>query len=335
MYRIITSLGAAAIISASFIIGGCGGGAKDASPGLEGTIAVDGSSTVFPITEAVAEEFQKLHRKARVTVGISGTGGGFKKFCAGETDICDASRPIKPKEIAAAAANNIEYIELPIAFDGLSVVVNPKNMFVDYLTTDELKMIWQPGSTVDHWSDVRPSWPGKPITLYGPGMDSGTFDYFTKAVNGKEQACRPDFTASEDDNVLVRGIAGDENSLGFFGFAYYYENKSRLKIVPIDGGDGPIAPSAESINNGSYKPLSRPIFIYVRAKAASRPEVESFVEFYMENVPELAAEVGYIPLPETAYGMVIDRFKQRIKGSAFSGRKTVGLSIDDVLNIEG
>ena len=202
--------------------------------GLKGSVHVDGSSTVFPITEAVAEEFQKVHPRVRVTVGISGTGGGFKRFCVGETDINDASRVIKSIEIARASEYGIDFIELPVAFDGLSVLVNPRNDFVDHLTVEELRKIWQPGSTVHKWNDIRPGWPNRPITLYGPGTDSGTFDYFTKAINGKEQACRPDFTASEDDNVLVQGIAGDENALGFFGYAYYVENRSRLVLAEAE-----------------------------------------------------------------------------------------------------
>ena len=309
------------------------GGKKEAGEGLSGAVHVDGSSTVFPITEAVAEEFQKRHRGVRVTVGISGTGGGFKKFCVGETDINDASRPIKSKEIAKAAENGIEFIELPVAFDGVSVVVNPKNHFVDFLTIEELRKIWQPGSTVRKWNEVRPGWPNRPITLYGPGTDSGTFDYFTEAVNGKAQACRPDFTASEDDNVLVQGIAGDENALGFFGYAYYVENRARLKIVPIDAGHGPVAPSADTINNGTY-PLSRPLFIYVSRKAAERPEVSAFVRFYIENAEALVKEVGYVPLPQKVYQLALERFERRTTGSAFSGKKTVGVSLEDLLNAE-
>ena len=250
-------------------------GDKSFAEGLSGKIRIDGSSTVFPITEAVAEEFQKLHRKVRVTVGISGTGGGFKKFTTGQTDINDASRPIKGKEKDKAAKNGIDYIDLPVAYDGLSVVINPKNDFLDYLTVTELRKIWQPGSTVKNWNDVRPDWPNKPIKLYGPGAVSGTFDYFTKKINGKSQASRSDYTASEDDNVLVMGVAGDTYSLGYFGYAYYKENQDKLKVVAIDGGDGPIKPSEMTINDGTYKPLSRPIFIYVNNKAAKRPVIKA------------------------------------------------------------
>lgn len=268
---------------------------------LSGTIEIDGSSTVFPITEAVAEEFRGIHPDVRINVGISGTGGGFKRFVVGETAISDASRPITQSEKDAAAKNGIEYVELRVAIDGLAVIVNPSNNWVDYLTVQELKMIWHPNSTVHKWNDVRPSWPDRPITLYGPGTDSGTFDYFTEVVVGKARASRADYTASEDDNVLVQGIAGDTNALGYFGYAYYAENKNRLKIVPVDSGNGPITPSDETVRNGSYSPLSRPLFIYVNTKALQRPEVKGFVMFYLENAEQLAHEVGYTPLPSAIY----------------------------------
>ncbi|MFQ6616865.1 MAG: PstS family phosphate ABC transporter substrate-binding protein [Fidelibacterota bacterium] len=310
---------------------GCGGGEAVDEGGLSGTVSIDGSSTVFPITEAVAEEFQRQHRNVRVTVGISGTGGGFKKFTVGETDINDASRPIKSSEVEQAKANGMEYIELPVAFDGISVVVNPANEFVDSLTAEELKKIWQPGSTVQSWSDVRASWPDSPLTLYGPGTDSGTFDYFTEAINGRSGACRPDFTASEDDNVLVQGIAGDENALGFFGFAYYAENRSRLRVVPVDGGEGPVTPSDSSINNGTYQPLSRPIFIYVSQAASQRPELREFVKFYLEEAPVLVKEVGYVPLPQEVYRLAWERFEKGVTGSLFSDRSTVGIDLVELL----
>ncbi|HEX9750878.1 MAG TPA: PstS family phosphate ABC transporter substrate-binding protein [candidate division Zixibacteria bacterium] len=316
-------------------IAGCGSGnGEPKSTGMTGTVTVDGSSTVFPITEAVAEEFQKVQTGVRVTVGISGTGGGFKKFTSGETDISDASRPIKPEEVARAAQHGIEYVELPVAFDGLSVIVNPDNTFVNSLTVAELKRIWEPGSTVKLWSDVRPEWPKRKIRLYGPGTDSGTFDYFTEAINGKSQSCRADFTASEDDNVLVQGIAGDPDALGFFGFAYYIENQDKLKLVPIDDGNGPIAPSEETINNGTYAPLSRPIFIYVGTKAAQRPEVGAFVDFYLEHAPVLVGEVGYISLPQAAYALAKDRFARRVTGSVFEGRSTTRIKLEDLLSAE-
>ncbi len=309
---------------ASALAFGCGGGTGTA------TIAIDGSSTVFPITEAVAEEFQRAHPETRVTVGISGTGGGFKKFTIGETDINDASRTIEPSEVEAAAANGIEYIELPVAFDGISVVVNPENAFVDALTVGELNRIWEPASSVQRWSDVRSTWPNRPIALYGPGTDSGTFDYFTEIINGESGACRADFTASEDDNVLVQGVAGDPNALAFFGYAYYAENRERLKIVPIDPGDGAVSPTDMTINNGTYRPLSRPIFIYVSSAAAERPEVQAFVRFYLENAADLVGEVGYVALPDRVYQLALQRFEKRITGSAFNEAQP-GQSIEAIL----
>ncbi len=316
-------------------VSACGGsGEKNTSSSLAGTIKVDGSSTVFPITEAVAEEFGKVHPKVRVTVGISGTGGGFKKYVVGETDINDASRPIKGKEIKKAAEHGIGFIELPVAFDGLSVVVNKQNDWVDYLTVAELNLIWKPGSHVKTWQDIRPEWPAKPLHLFGPGTDSGTFDYFTEAINGKSQACRSDFSKSEDDNVLVQGIAGDTYALGFFGFAYYQENRDKLKVVPIDGGNGPVAPSVTTINNGSYQPLSRPIFIYVNPESAKREEVKTFVHFYLDHAPELVGEVGYVALPAEAYAHNRSRFDAGKTGSLFSGKETIGLKIEDILKAQ-
>ena len=325
MKSLVCVLSIMAVFSAS-----CGGG-YDSNSGAAPTIHVDGSSTVFPISEAVAEEFQNANPGIRVTVGISGTGGGFKKFIAGETDINDASRTIKDSEIAQAKSQGIEFIELPVAFDGISVVVNPNNQFVHTLTTEELRTIWQPGSTVQKWSDVRQNWPDQSITLYGPGTASGTFDYFTEAINGKSQACRADFTASEDDNVLVQGIAGDENALGFFGYAYYSENQAKLKLVLIDDGTGPVSPTPTSINNGTYRPLSRPIFIYVRKGAAKREEVEKFVKFYLREAPVLVKEVGYVPLPSDVYSLVLKRFVNRDTGSVFGGKNVVGASLQDLL----
>ena len=321
---------AIAVVYAPFFLIGCSGSGGNRPT----TVRVDGSSTVFPITEAVAEEFQKRNPNIRVTVGISGTGGGFKKFSAGETDVNDASRPIKAEEISMASENGIGFIELPVAFDGISVLVNPGNEFVDSLTVEELRKIWQPGSTVNKWSDIRANWEDRALNLYGPGTDSGTFDYFTEAINGKSQACRADFTASEDDNVLVQGIAGDPNALGFFGFAYYGENRSRLKAVPIDGGKGPVAPSEQSINDGSYEPLSRPIFIYVTRKASERPEVSAFVKFYLENAPQLVTEVGYVPLPDRVYQLALERFEKRATGSVFASGHMVGMSLEDLLSAE-
>jgi len=322
--KFLVGLSTYAVVAA--LLAGCDSGTL--------TVSVDGSSTVFPITEAMAEEFQKERSNVRVTVGVSGTGGGFKKFCNGEIDINDASRPVKQKEIAKAAENEIEFIEIPVAFDGLSVVVNKNNSFVDKLTVAELAKIWEPGSTVTKWSEVRDGWPDARIKLYGPGTDSGTFDYFTEAINGKSQACRADFTKSEDDNVLVRGVAGDEHSLGFFGFAYYAENKDKLKIVPIDPGTGAVAPTLETINTGTYQPLSRPIFIYVSKAAAERKEVQDFVTFYLETAPKLVKEVGYVPLPQQCYDLALQRLDKRVVGSTFSGQKTAGVPLESFLTIQ-
>ena len=268
---------------------------------LSGTIIIDGSSTVFPITEAVAEEFHKLYPDISTPIGVSGTGGGFKKFIAGETDISNASRPIKDSEAETAKANGVEYIELAIAYDGLSVMVSHDNDFVDSLTVEELGRIWAPDSTVMTWKDVRPEWPDEAIKLYAPGTDSGTFDYFTEVINGKAGASRTDFTPSEDDNVLVQGIAGDKYSLGYFGYAYYMENTDKLKIVKIDNGSGAVEPTFDTIMDGSYAPLSRPIFMYVAAKSLAQPHVQAFVDYFLGEGTALVSEVGYVQLSEEDY----------------------------------
>ena len=302
---------------------------------LQGSVRIDGSSTVFPITEAVAEEFQKLHPRVRVTVGIAGTGGGFKRFAAGETDISDASRPIDPTEAELAAQNHIEFIELPVGFDGLSVLANPANDFVVSLTVADLKRIWEPGSTVKMWSDVRSGWPAREIHLFGAGTDSGTFDYFTEAINGQAKAMRPDFSASEDDNVLVQGITGDRDALGFFGYAYYAENRDQLKLIAVDGGSGPVAPSPETIRDGTYAPLSRPVFIYVSTQAAGRPEVEAFVQFFLDNAVTLVAEVGYVPLPDEIYELARHRYETRTTGSVYANKGAqVGVTLESLLQAE-
>ena len=279
---------------------------------LKGNIKVDGSSTVFPITEAVAEEFRTVHPKVKTTIGVSGTGGGFKKFSRGETDISDASRPIKQKEIDACKANKITYVELTVAYDGLAVLINPKNDWVDFFTVEELKKLWEPAAQgkIMKWNQIRAGWPDKEIHLFGPGVASGTYDYFTEAIVGESGSSRGDFTASEDDNVLVQGIVGDKYGLGFFGLAYYAENKDRLKLVGVDNGNGAVKPSLETVKNGSYSPLSRPLFIYVNSTAVARPEVISFIDFYLENAPQLSKEVGYIPLPASEYDKQKSNFKQ-------------------------
>jgi len=301
-------------------------------------IAIDGSSTVFPITEAVAEEFQKTNH-ARVTIGVSGTGGGFKKFCAGEIAIAGASRPIRPSEVKLCAERSIEYIELPIAYDGLSVVVHPDNDLVPHMTVEELKKLWEPAAQgkITKWSQVRAGWPDKEIHLFGAGVDSGTYDYFTAAIVGKEHESRGDFTASEDDNVLVQGISTDKWALGFFGFAYYAENKSKLKLVAIDdekdeNGKGPVHPSEQSVSDGTYQPLSRPIFIYVNKKDTGRPEVSSFIDYYLTNGTPLVKEAGYIPLSPKAVALVAKRYKAGTSGSLFDGKgSTVGATVEMLL----
>ncbi|MEO0254723.1 MAG: PstS family phosphate ABC transporter substrate-binding protein [candidate division WOR-3 bacterium] len=302
-------------------------------------VRVDGSSTVFPITEAVAEEFQKVYKDIKVVVGISGTGGGFKKFLRNETDINDASRPIKEIEYEIAKKNGIEFIELPIAYDGLTVVVNPSNNFCNELKVSELKKLWEPAAQdkIKMWSQIRESFPEKEIHLYGPGVDSGTYDYFTEAVVGKEGASRGDYVASEDDNVLVQGVASDPLALGFFGYAYYEQNKDKLKAVAIDpeDGRGPVYPTIENIRRGKYFPLSRPIFIYVNVKSLEREEVKKFVEFYIKNAKKLVSEVGYIPLSDEAYELVLKRFKNRVKGTLFGGEGSKGgISLEELLKRE-
>ena len=305
-------------------------------------IKADGSSTVFPITEAVAEEFQKKNPNVKITVGISGTGGGFKKFCKGETDISDASRPIKPSEVELCKENRIKYTELPVAFDGLAVMVNPQNTWVTNMTVKELKKLWEPEAQgkIKRWNQIRPEWPDKEVHLFGPGVDSGTYDYFTEAVVGKEHSSRGDYTASEDDNVLVHGLASDPLGLGFFGLAYYENNRDRLKLVGIDdenptNGNGPILPSFETVANGTYQPLARPIFIYVNTKSADRPEVREFTKFYLTAGRPLVREVGYIPLPDKVYDLALVRFEKRVVGSVFGGKGSqVGVTLENLLKAE-
>ena len=297
----------------SFALLSCGGGSQgESSAGeLSGSISVDGSSTVYPITEAIAEEFGLEQQGAvRVTVGLSGTGGGFKRFCAGETDISNASRPIKDSERELCTRNRVDFVEIPVAYDGLSVVANPQNNFAQCLTVDELRKVWAPGSKVARWSDIRQGFPNTQLKLYGPGTNSGTFDYFTEEVIGEQGASRADYTASEDDNVLVQGVEGDVNALGYFGFAYYKENAQRLKLVAVDGGKGCVTPSEATIKNGTYSPLSRPLFIYVSGKAIARPEVKAFVEFYLTHGAELVPQVGYVPLDAPQYQQALSKLRQ-------------------------
>jgi len=311
--------------------------AADSYPESTAIVKVDGSSTVFPITEAVAEEYQKETRGGvRVTVGISGTGGGFKKFCRGETDVQDASRPISTGEMEACRAGGIQYYELPIAFDALTIAVSPQATWIDSITLAELKLMWEPSAQgrVMKWNQVRPSWPDVPLKLFGAGSDSGTFDYFTEAVTGKAKASRGDFTASEDDNTLVQGIANDKHALGYLPYAYYEPNKKRLKAVAVDGGHGPVLPSRETVESGTYQPLSRPMFIYVSTKAAGKAEVKRFVEFYLAQAPSLVPQVKYVPLPPQAYELAMSHFRNGKIGTAFQGVSTIGLKIEDLLRRE-
>jgi phosphate transport system substrate-binding protein len=326
---------------AALALAACGGGSSSSSSasGAPALVTLDGSSTVFPISEAVAEEFQRVNPGTRVTVGISGTGGGFQKFCRAETDISDASRPITATEIAACQKAGVEYVELPVAYDGIAIVVNPKASWASDITVAELKTLWAPDAQgkVTKWNQVRASWPDREIHLFGAGVDSGTYDYFTEATTGKAKASRGDFTSSEDDNVLVQGVSSDELALGFIPFAYYEENRDKLKLVPVDDGKadngaGAILPSPDSIRTGTYQPLSRPIFIYVSTKAAGRPEVQKFVEFYLDQADALVREVNYVGLGAEAYKLVDERFNARTTGSLFAGAEnTVGVTIEQLL----
>ncbi len=302
---------------------------------LEGAINIDGSSTVFPITEAMAEEFgNATNGRVRITVGVSGTGGGFKKFCAGEIDIADASRSIKQSEVDLCAEGGINFVEIPVAIDGLSVMVNPANDFVECMTVDELHTIWAPEAeeVVNKWNQVRPEWPDQDMGLYAPGVDSGTFDYFTETVNGESQASRADFLPSEDDNVLVTGLTNDRGALGYFGYAYYAENADRLKLVAIDGGDGCVLPTEETINNGTYSPLSRPLFIYVSEAAIGQAHVKTFVDFYLDTGNrDFISETGYIPFPDTVYGLALAKFQNGTTGAVFGGDARLTGTVEEVL----
>lgn len=314
----VSVLTVAIVVTMFWVLVACGSDQKEQTAGgvsvtseLTGTIEVDGSSTVYPISEAVAEEFNKLYPKVRVNVGVSGTGGGFKRFTVGETDISGASRLIRnPKETSKAEANGVTYDELRLGTDGLSVLVNLDNDFVDCLTVEELNAIWMPESTINNWSQVRTGFPDQKMRLYGPDSDSGTFDYFTEEVNDEVQASRSDYTASADDNVLVQGIAGDKGSIGYFGYAYYQENKDKLKLLAVDSGSGCVQPNLQTIPSGEYSPLSRPLFIYVNEKSYQRPEVKTFVDFYMDKGPDLTNEVGYVASQDAVYADNRDRLKK-------------------------
>ena len=297
-------------------------------------IQIDGSSTVFPVSEAMAEEFMASY-DANVVVGVSGTGGGFRKFCGGETDITGASRPIKPEEMMACDEAGIEWVEIPVAYDALTVVVNPENSWVDSMTVEQLQAIWEPAAegVITNWNQVDPSFPDEELILFGPGADSGTFDYFTDEVVGEEGASRGDYTASEDDNILVVGVQQNAGALGYFGFAYYQENRATLSSVAIDGGDGPVPPTPQTVNNGTYAPLSRPIFIYVRTDALERTEVRAFVDFYIDSAPSVVPFVGYVPLSEMAYDKAESLVADAVAGTVYQN-ETSGLEIEDVMDLD-
>ncbi|BAQ65022.1 PstS family phosphate ABC transporter substrate-binding protein [Geminocystis sp. NIES-3709] len=306
---------------------------------LTGNITIDGSSTVFPITQAMAEDFQDANNGVKIAIGVSGTGGGFKKFCAGETDISNASRPIKKEEIEKCAQGGIEYVELPVAFDALSVVVNPENDWAVCLTKEELQKIWQPSAqgSIANWKQIRSTFPDQPINLYGPGTDSGTFDYFTEAINDKSGESRGDYTASEDDNLIVQGVGGDKGALGYFGLSYLEENLTKVKPVAIDDGDpsngeGCIEPSIATVETGTYQPLARPIFIYIKKSSLERPEIKSFIEFYLsKDQKSIVDEIGYIHLSDSVYDKVLARLLAQKTGTVFSNNSTIGVKLDDVL----
>jgi phosphate transport system substrate-binding protein len=324
-------------IPAAALLGGVLAAGAPAAFAAGPIVTVDGSSTVFPITEAVAEEFQKDKKGAvKVTVGISGTGGGFKKFCRGEIDISDASRPIKKSEMEDCAKAGIKYIELPIAYDALTVVIHPQNTWAKNLTVADLKKIWEPDAQgkITNWNQVRPDFPDVPLKLYGPGTDSGTFEYFTEAIVGKAKASRADYTASEDDNTLVQGVSRDKGGLGYFGYAYYAENTKKLGAPSIDGGKGPVVPSEKTVEDGTYVPLARPIFIYVSEKALEKPEVKEFVDFYMKNAPKLVKEVRYVPLPASIYAVNMEHVNKKKLGTVFGGKSDVGLKIEELVKKE-
>lgn len=320
------------------LLGVAGTGTTAGAAFAETIIKIDGSSTTYPITEAVAQNFAKEKKGAvKVTVGISGTGGGFAKFCRGEIDVTNASRPIQPKEIKACDKAGIQYVELPVAFDPVTVVVNPANNWIKTITIAQLKKMWAPAAEgkITRWNQINPAWPNEIFELYAAGTDSGTFDFFTRAVVGKFRSSRRDFLASEDDKVLAQAVADNRNALGFFGFGSYKQNEDKVKAVAIDNdtGDG-VLPSAETVEDGTYQPLSRPIFIYVNMKTAEKPEVKEFVQFYMKNASAAVREAKYIPLPPRAYSKNLEFFKTKRVGTVFDGFLPVGLTIDDLLRRE-
>jgi phosphate transport system substrate-binding protein len=321
------------------LLAGCGASDDPTRPDVRNApvIKIDGSSTVFPIAEAVSEEFQRAGNRVRITVGLSGTGGGFKKLCRGEIDVANASRPILKEEMEKCRAAGVRYMELPVAFDAITVAVNPKNDWVKTLTMDDLKKMWEPAAQgkITTWNQVRPEWPATRLMLFGPGADSGTFDYFTEAVAHKAKASRGDYTASEDDNVLVQGVENNKQALGYFGFAYYSAHQDKMRAVPIETPEGDaVAPSIESVVDGSYKPLSRPLFIYVAERALERPEVRTFIEYYLGESSTYVSEVGFIPLPASATQTALGHLKERRLGTVFGGVPAVGVTIESLLERE-
>lgn len=326
--------------SAAFVLG-CGGATRNdgvaGEGGLSGTIQIDGSSTVSPIAQSVGEEFMVRNPGVRVAVSTSGTGGGFKKFLNQEIEICNASRPITVEELEKAKADGVDFIEIPIAYDGLSVVANKEADWIDHLTVDELKRIWEPNSQIKSWSQVRPGWPDVPIALFGADQASGTFDYFTEAICGKKGAIRGDYSPSADDNVLVNGVAGTRGSLGFFGFAYYETNADKLRLIPIDAGSGPVSPTSETIRDGSYQPLSRPLFVYIRADVAKRPEISAFIRFLLseDSATLIETKAKYVPLTRELYDLSLARFEKGTLGSIFNGKDFVGVKLEDLISKEG
>jgi phosphate transport system substrate-binding protein len=314
---------AAAAVTFGLLVAACGSSDDDSSTGaggqrLSGTIRIDGSSTVAPLSEAAAEFFREEQSGVQITVGTSGTGGGFKKFCAGETDVADASRAIEASEQQLCQQKGIAYDQFQVANDGIALVVNKKNTWAECLTVEQLNKIWGQGSTVGNWRDVDPKFPNERLTLFGAGTDSGTFDFFTKAINGKEKRSRTDYNATEDDNVTVQGVSGTKGALGYFGLSYFEQNKANLKVVKVDGGGGCVEPSTQTVQNGTYKPLSRPLFIYPSATALARPEVVAFVEFYVDNTDDITLQALFVPLTSAQKGILtqqLDALKQRAAGS--------------------
>jgi phosphate transport system substrate-binding protein len=315
--------GWAIALSFSTLVTGCSVPPTSTSQIQQQPIVIDGSSTVFPLTDEVVKEYKFERSDApEITVAFSGTGGGFRKFCAGDTDINNASRPIVNKEIDACKANQVKYIELPVAYDALTIVVHPSNTWAQSITLEELKKIWEPAAQgkITRWNQIRPEWPDKPLNLYGAGRDSGTFDYFTEIVVGKAGASRNDYTASEDDYELMRRVRNDPNGLGYFGYAYYEESQTLLKAVAIDEGRGPVLPSNETVLNGQYQSLARPLFIYVNAESLEKkPGLQEFVQFYLVNAENLSKVVGYVPLSDETYTLALDHFQSRKVGTAFAG----------------